>query len=352
MEFAKFGYSGAVYNLARSGITQFTSLDSVPGGPFRPALTGPNFAGHERLKEVIAEWYGARPENVLLAQGASQCDFLIAGAALSGGGEAIFETPTYEPPRNGVEVWSERVVDLPRRMEHGCLPDAAELKSLLTDRTRLVCLTNLHNPTNVCMSGDLVRGLVETASTVGATVMVDEVFLPWITRDHREHGFASGAVSINGLDKCWGLDGLRVGWAVGPADLIRRAYRLNNLLGVNQPYMTEDLAWRIMSSPAAIDFLIRNAAKHAEGRSLFDEFVRQTPRAHCVIPAAGITALVILPAGTDDIEFTRGLLTDDETIVFPGSLFNAPGSVRVSFGGPQPEMREGLARLSRRIHAL
>ena len=61
--------------------------------------------------------------------------------------------------------------------------------------------------------------------------------------------------------------------------------------------------------------------------------------------------MVELPEGTDDREFAERLLAEENTVVFPGSYFEYPGALRVSFGGPEKSTREGLARLSRRIKA-
>src|SRR5512143_1104434 len=75
MEWAKFGTGNVRYNLARSGIPAVQNLSEIPGGPFVPDLWGANYAGHDGLKATIAAMYHAEPENVLIAQGASQCNF-------------------------------------------------------------------------------------------------------------------------------------------------------------------------------------------------------------------------------------------------------------------------------------
>jgi len=349
MEWAKSGYSTGKYNLARSGVPSIANAFDLPGGPFRPDTWGHNEGGHEGLKAIIAQWYGVQPENVLLAQGASQCDFLIAGAVLADGGAAIVETPVYEPLLCAVEVWADRIVRLPRKKENCYLPDPAELRGLLGNDVRLVALTNLHNPTHALTERDLAAEIVRTAQESGATMMVDEVFLPMIARDHRMHAASVGAISVNSLGKSWGLDTLRVGWAVGPAEIVQRAYRLNNLMGVNQPYMTEDLAWRVLQSERAVDFLIAEAENAARGRALLQEFVENTPQVTLIPPSAGISALVELPRGTDDRRFSQMLLAEKDTVVFPGSYFECPGTIRVSFGGPREETAEGLRRLSEMV---
>ncbi len=349
MEWAKSGHALGVYNLSRSGIPLIPDLKLLPGGPFKPDFCGHNEWGHEGLKAVIGEMYDAEPGGVLLAQGASQCNFLMAGAILSAGGTAIVETPVYEPVMRGIEVWADRVDFLPRRKENGFLPDPDELRHLIDGKTRLIWLTNLQNPTHSYLSTEAMAAIVEIASDAGAMVVVDEVFHTMLDRDHRHHAHSVGAISINSLGKSWGLDSLRVGWAVGPTELVYRAYRLNNLLGVNQPYSTEDLACRILSEPAAVDYIAAWAKTAAKGRALFEHFLERTPQVSCMMPPAGICAVVELPAGIDDIEFCRKLLERKATTVFPASLFKYPGAVRVAFGGPRDDTAEGLKRLREMI---
>lgn len=346
MEWAKSGYSGGRYNLARSGIPAIANLDDLPGGPFKPDIWGHNEWGHEGLKETIAGLYAMRRENILIAQGASQCNMLMAGSILAEGGTAIVETPIYEPILRSVEMWADEIRKLPRRKETRYQPDPDDLRSLLDDKTRLVVLTNLHNPTHVAIEPDRLSAIVNHAAKVGALVVVDEVFMPMYHPDYRGHASAFGAVSINSLGKSWGLDGLRVGWAVGPTDSIYRAYRLNNLFGVNQPFISEDLAFRVLNQPAAVNYMLERRAKAMNGRLLFDRFIEKTTGIRCQLPDGGISALVDLPAGTDDRLFSAELLKKYDTVVFPGSYFDCPGTIRVSFGADANDIQEGLNRLS------
>jgi len=270
---------------------------------------------------------------------------------LADGGRVVVETPVYEPILRALEVWADEVIRLPRRKENGYQPDPDELRGRLDEHTRLIVLTNLHNPTQTALEPARLSSIVQSSAEVGALVMVDEVFLPMFEPDYRGHAFAFGAISASSLGKCWGLDALRVGWAVGPEEVVQRAYRLNNLLGVNQPYMTEDLACLLLNSPEAVRFMENRRAQAVEGRALFDKFLLSTPEVACAPPPAGINALAELPAETDDQSFADELLRQEDTVVFPGHFFECPGCIRVSFGGPAAEMEEGLNRLSRFVRS-
>ncbi len=349
MEWAKFGYAGVRFNLASSGIPPVLSLADIPGGPYAPVLHGTNYAGHEGLKAAIAKLYAVPLEHILVAQGASECNFLIAGSALANGGTAIVETPCYQPILRAIEVFADRIIRLPRRAEHRFQPDPDELRALLTPDTKLVMLTNLHNPTHVALESERLQAIVQSAEQVGAEVVCDEVYLRMYQPDHKLHGHSCGTVSINSLGKTWGLDSLRVGWAVGPAELIHRAYRLNNLLGVNQPFMTEDLACQILNQPEAVAWLHARARRAAEGKHLFEKFLQRLPGVKHVPPDGGTSACVHLPGDADDFAFTQRLMETKGTVVFPCSFHEMPSSIRVSFGGDPVIVHDGLDHLAAAI---
>lgn len=352
MEWAKSSAAAGYHNLARSGIPPVLNLSDLPGGPFDTAVHGCNFHGHDGLRNCIAGMYRTGAEHVLLGHGSSGCNFLIAGAVLADGGEAIVETPVYQPILRVVEVFADRIIRLPRREEAGYQPDVDEFEKLLTPKTRLVYLTNLHNPSGRLLEPVRLSGLVSTAAEAGAVVVVDEVYLPMHEPDHAQHAFRYGAVSVNSLNKSWGLESFRVGWAVGPEDIIYKAYRLNNLIGVNQPYPMEDLACRILSSPPAVAELVRRREQAGNGRAIFDRFLEDYPEITAILPTAGISALLSLPQAADDLDFSKRLAEEKDTAVFPGRFFELPGTVRVSFGGDQDIVKEGLHRVGEMMREL
>ena len=335
----------ATYSLSSSSVATVAKLTEIPGGPYELRITGDNQYGHPKLKEVLAGMYGVTTDRLLIAQGAAEVDFLVAGAALQSGGTAIVETPTYQPILRAAECFADNIVRLPRRLENGCQPDLNELRGMMDDSVRLICLTNLHNPSGVCMDHDMLRQISQIAGEWKAVVLVDEVFYPMYDWDYRRHSASCGCISVGSMDKTYGLSDLRAGWAVAPADIVKQAYSLNNLLGVHQPYVSEDLAAQILGDPKVMAWFRERTATAQSGRRLYDEFISAHSTAHCISPSAGINGLLSLPAGSDDRKFIEALKRQKDTMAFPGSLFELPGTIRVSFGGEHELIREGFKRL-------
>lgn len=349
-EWAKSVLTLPTPSLYRSAVPLVKSLSDIPGGPYIPRISGPNAAyGHQGLKARLAQLYDASPEEILVAQGASQANYLVAGALFENGGTAIVETPTYEPVMRGIEMLADRIIRLPRRKANGYQPDPAELKSLITDDTKLVWLTNLQNPTQIELENERLQALVEICDRVGAMVVVDEVYLNCTRPDFRSHGFTYGAISVDSLCKTWGLDQLRVGWAVAPADIVERAYKFNNLMGVVQPYVTEDLADQILRSESAVAWFKLRLQTACGQMSMLTSFLKSVPELEMLPPSGGMNVCLKLPKGVDDLKFVEALIREKKVGAFPCSLFELPGYVRVSVGGDPVELRQHLSRLGEMV---
>lgn len=353
MEWAKSAHTSDSPSLSRSAVPLVKSLKEIPGGPFEPRLAGKGaFYGHPGLRAKIGQFYDASAEEALIAQGASQANFLIAGALLEQGGKAIVEQPVYEPVMRGIEMLADEVIRLPRREEAGFLPRLGDLQEMLSSDVKLVWLTNLHNPTQTEMEPQLVREMAEICRAAGAYLIVDEVYLPFTRPDYRSHAFTYDAISVSSLDKTWGLDSLRVGWAVAPADIVRRAYRLNNLMGVQQPYVSEDLADQILRSDVALEWFRQRRQVACSQMSMLTVFMKSIPTAELIMPAGGVNACIKLPGQADDRKFVDRLGLEREVTVFPGSLFELPGHIRVSVGCDPVETRKHLGLLGEAIREL
>jgi hypothetical protein len=293
------------------------------------------------------------PERVLcVSGGASLANFLACAAALHGarpGAEALVEHPTYEPLLRAPESLGARLRRFPRRFADGYAVDLERFAAAVTPRTRLAVVSNLHNPSGARIPPATLKAMARMLARVGAFLVVDEVYL--------ESTLASGSASsvhagpnvlaTNSLTKAYGLDGLRAGWLLGPAPLIRRAGLIHDLLGVNGVAPGEHLALAALRNLPAIRR--RCGALLERNRRVVAGFLAAEPRLAAVLPAGGSVFFPRLPAGLDGERFARRLWRRHATLVVPGRFFGAPRHVRVGFGGATAALRRGLARISRAL---
>ena len=164
------------FNLASSSVSPY-KLSWLPITIDDLEINGPNDDGYPLLLEAIAQRYGVPPECVLTTQGASLANHLVCAALLQPGDEVIVEKPTYEALLDLPLLFRAKVKRLLRRFPEGYRVDGDDLRRLLTEKTKLIFLTNLHNPSGALLSSEELGEIGGLAEKVGAKVAVDEIYL-------------------------------------------------------------------------------------------------------------------------------------------------------------------------------
>jgi aspartate/methionine/tyrosine aminotransferase len=213
--------------------------------------------------------------------------------------------------------------------------------------TRLIVITNLHNPSCAYTDEATLRRVGEIARSVGALVLVDEVYLDLLFETAPPTAYKLGKefVVTNSLSKVYGLSGLRCGWILAEPDLARKMYRLNDLFGVNNPYVTDQLSCIALARIKDIGQWARELLD--TNRALVNEFIAATPEMDCEQLQVGTVLYPRIDFPVD--EFCRLLRERYETVVTPGHFFGSPERVRIGIGGDTSLLAEGLNRVH---HAL
>jgi aspartate/methionine/tyrosine aminotransferase len=350
MEWAKTR-SGARFNLASSGVLAFP-LAELGAELAELEICGDSSYGYAPLQERLARKAGVAPDRVVHATGTSMANLLALAAAADPGEEVLIEEPTYTLLVDAARWLRLEVRRFPRRADENFQLDPRAVELALTPRTRLVVLTNLHNPSSAFTPPEDLRRVGDAARSVGARVLVDEVYLESHAALGRPWGSAAQLgpefVVTSSLTKAYGLSGLRCGWAVAPADLARRMWRLNDLFGVIPAHPAEQL------SVVALDRLDRIAERTRQillpNIESVNAFLAARPELACAPVDGGIIAFPRLLRGDVESLCTR-LRERYETTVVPGRFFGAPGHFRLALGGEPAMLAEGLARLGRALDA-
>ncbi|MBA3543996.1 MAG: pyridoxal phosphate-dependent aminotransferase [Chthoniobacterales bacterium] len=340
MEWAKTS-SVARFNLATSGLT------SVPIAEFPLQvddleITGGGY-GYAPLLERIGRHTGAPVDCIVTAEGTSMANHLAMAALIEPGDEVVIEEPTYGLLLDVANYLGARVKRVARRFEDNfdlALPD---LEQAITPATRLVILTNLHNPTGALISVETLRALGEMAARVGARVLVDEVYLEMLFGDAPgSFSLGDNFVATSSLTKAYGLSGLRCGWILAAPELAHRIWRLNDLFAATAAHTAERMS--VMAFDHLAQFRDRAQALLSANRPLLDGFLDSRPDLECVRPPAGTVVFPRLPDG-DPETFFKLLREQYETSVVPGAFFEAPRYFRLGIGIETEELRAGLERL-------
>ena len=347
MEWAKTR-SMARFNLATSGIIN-VPLSEFPLRVEDLEITiGKGGYGYEPLLQCLAQYTGAPEECIVTAMGTSMANHLAMAAVVAPGDEVLIEQPTYGLLLDLAHYLGANVKRFQRRFENGFAIDSEEVTHAITPSTRLIVLTNFHNPSGSLISTETLRAIGESAQRVGARVLVDEVYLEMLFEDGAPFAFPLEAAKKNpflvtsSLTKAYGLSGLRCGWILAAPDLAQRIWRLNDLFGSVAPHPAERMS--VMALDHLPQFRARAAALMAANRPLLDAFLNARDDLECFRPPFGGIVFPRLRKG--DVGALLKLLRDKyETSVVPGHFFEMPQHFRIGVCGETANVGAGLERL-------
>jgi aspartate/methionine/tyrosine aminotransferase len=343
MEWAKLRSSSPV-NLSQSGVPGL-SLKDLPVGLEGCDINGDHAYGYPPLLEAIAARAGTHPDNVVPSLGASEAVFLACAALLGRGDRALIEKPGYEPFVSCARMAGAEIHRWERRFENGYGLDLDEFEAAIPDGTKLVLMTNLHNPSGAFLPREDVRSLAEAAGRKGAMVFIDEIYMDYLdaARGRTAFGAADNIFTASSLTKVYGLSGLRCGWILAPAPLARKLRRLVDHLFVVHVFIAEQIAARLFPHLDAIRE--RNRALHESNRRAVAELIAAEPRLSWVEPPAGILGFPRVEGTARGDALADALMARYGTSVVPGRFFEDPRHFRIGWGVATEVLAEGLENI-------
>jgi aspartate/methionine/tyrosine aminotransferase len=334
--------SVARFNLATSGMPNLSirdlrvSLDDLE-------ITNGGY-GYGPLVERIGARYRVDRSSIVTAAGTTFANHLAVAALIKPGDEVLFESPAYEPMLAMVRYLGADVKRFTRRFEDGFRVPAEQVEKQVTEKTRLVVLTNLHNPSGVLTDDTTLKQIGEIARRVGARVLVDEVYIETLFEQSPRTSFHLGNefVVTSSLTKAFGLSGLRCGWIFAEPELARIMWLLNDLFASTPVHSGERL------SVVALDQLSEIAARAKSlldrNRNLLNQFLDTRNDIETVRPDFGTVMFPRVRSGNAD-QLCRLLREKYETSVVPGIFFEAPAHFRLGIATDTDTLKAGLERL-------
>jgi len=317
-------------------------------------ITAPGGYGHAPLLARLAVHTGVTEDCIVTAAGTSMANHLAMAAVLDPGDEVVLEQPAYGPLLDVANYLGARVKRLPRRFESRFSISLDELQRAITTSTRLVVLTNLHNPSGALLSAEMVGAIGKLAMRSNVHVLIDEVYLEMLFGKPAPFCFPIGNsiasarenpfIVTSSLTKVYGLSGLRCGWILAAPGLARRIWLLTDLFAATGAHPAERLS--VMALDHLEKFRERARALLTANRALLDSFLDSHRDLECFRPPAGTVVFPRLPHGRDPEAFFQLLREKFETTVVPGSFFEMPRHFRIGIGGDTPTLRAALERLS------
>jgi aspartate/methionine/tyrosine aminotransferase len=336
--------SQARFNLASSGLINYP-LTKLPAQIEDLDLSGLSYYGYEPLQQALAAKCNAPPECVVAATGTSMANHLVMAAVIKPGDEVLIESPTYELLLNVAQYLGAEIKRFKRTFDEGFKLNLDEVERHTGARTRLIVLTNLHNPTSVLTNSETLKQLGEIARRVGARVLVDEVYLEALFERAPRSAFHLGAefITTNSLTKVYGLSGLRCGWILAEPEMAKRLWHLNDLFGVIPAHAAERLSCIALEH---LDGIAAHARHLLEtNKRVLNSFFSTRDDLDWIRHEYGTVSFPRLKQGNAD-RLCALLAEKYETSVVPGRFFEMPQHFRIGIGGETETLTAGLERLS------
>ena len=343
------------YDMSESGVRPLTLRElTAMGFDLESFLDVPlgysQSNGTIELRTGIAAGYpGATAENVEVTNGTSEANFLIASSQLRPGDDVAMEVPNYMQLPGVARSLGAAVKTFQLREDSGWQPDWEEFEAAVTPKTRLLYLSNPNNPTGSVLSDASMQRIADRCTTTGTWLLSDEVYLgAEIDRPRTTSfwGLSDRVVVTSGLSKAYGIPGVRIGWMIGPPDLVSASWTQHDYITIGPNKMSDRIA-QVAVEPANRErcyWRTREILRH--NLPIAREWVASFGGDLTWIePQAGAIALLNYHSTLPSFELAERIRIRRSTLVVPGSHLGLEGYIRVWLGGKEEFLREGLRRI-------
>ncbi len=342
------------YNLSESGVhplsvRELLSLAETAADPLLDVRLGYSQSnGTDALRERIAALYpGATPDQVLVTNGSAEANYVAALGVIEPGDQVAMLLPNYLQLWGHVQNLGAQVRPFRLHEERGWAPDPAEIRAAIGPGTKLVVVTNPHNPTGHILADPMRRAIIDRAAEVGAWLLADEVYMG-AERDGRTTASFWGSydrlLCVAGLSKAYGLPGLRIGWLVGPAPVVADAWARHDYTTIGPSGASDHLATLALQPAVRERLLARTRGILRENYPVLEQWLKGFGASFTwVPPQAGAICFVRYRPAIDGEALVERVRAGQNVLLVPGEHFGMPGYLRFGFGNELTELREALA---------
>jgi aspartate/methionine/tyrosine aminotransferase len=311
-------------------------------------INGSSTYGYQPLQEALAKFCGTTPGHVFAGIGTSLANHIAIATMVAPGEAVLLEDPTYELILSTAGYLGADIHRFPRREENGFRIDPDDIRRRMVPSTKLIIITNLHNPTSVMTDANTLKEIGQIAEKAGAHVIVDEVYLDAAFGKKVTSALHLGPEFIvtSSLTKVYGLSGLRCGWVLAQPELITRMWRLNDLFSSITAHPAELLSVIALQEIKKISAW--SEALLSTNRRLLEAFLAAHPELETVNPGIGTVVFPKLTTGNVD-RLCDILMKEYSTTIAPGRFFGMPDHFRIGIGIRTDLLQQGLENLGKAL---
>lgn len=346
------------YNLSESGVHPLSiqELLGLAGASTLPLLEVrlgySQSNGTDLLRDRIAALYpGSSPDQILVTTGSSEANFVVCWRLLEPGDTVAVMLPNYLQTWGLAQNFGAEVRGLPLRAERRWEPTREEIRAAIGPGTKLVVVTNPHNPTGHILSDEMRGAILERTAEVGAWLLADEVY-QGAELDGRTTpsfwGSYERAIIVNGLSKAYGLPGLRIGWIVAPPAFTAEAWARHDYTTIGPSGASDHLAAVALEARVRDQLLERTRRILRSNYPVLEAWLKRfgdTFTWHP--PQAGAICLVKYHHGVDALQLVEKIRAEHGVLLVPGEHFGLPNHIRFGYGEELRHFQQALAETER-----
>ncbi|NNE64501.1 MAG: aminotransferase class I/II-fold pyridoxal phosphate-dependent enzyme [Gammaproteobacteria bacterium] len=336
------GVMDAAFNAMQAGDTHYTSIK-----------------GNEALRLCIAEKHqrssgqSVDADNIIITSGGQNALFTATQCICEAGDEVIVLQPMYVTYQATIQAAGAKLVPLVLDAENRFSLDVNRLKDAITPHTRAIYFATPSNPTGITLRQNELAAISKLAIEHDLWVVADEVYCDFVFDNDFLHiggmaGMAERTVTINSLSKSYAMTGWRVGWAIGPKQLIDNMEKLALCMLYGLPGFIQQAGLYALQHCAQERIAMRDIYQQRRDRLV--KAFEAMPVLQPIKPDAGMFLMVdVRGTGLSATQFVRQLLDHVGVSVLDATAFgaSAAGFVRVSYAASDELLDEALMRISR-----
>ncbi|MEZ5323196.1 MAG: pyridoxal phosphate-dependent aminotransferase [Microthrixaceae bacterium] len=323
--------------------------------------------GIPALKDAIAaktsrdSGYRVAPDQVLVTNGGKHALYNTFAALLDPGDEVLLPAPYWTTYPESITLAGGRPVALATDEAHGFRVRVEQLEAARTERTKAMVFVSPSNPTGAVYPPDEVAEIGRWAVEHGIWVVTDEIY-EHLTFGDAEFSsmptlvpeLADTCVVVNGVAKTYAMTGWRVGWMIGPSDVVKAATNLQSHATSNVANVSQRATIAALSGDLSVVGRMREAFDRR--RTVIHSMLAAIDGVTCLEPQGAfyafpnVTGLLNRPLGgrvaSTSLELADLVLEVAKVAFVPGEAFGAPGYARFSFAMADDDMVEGVGRIA------
>ena len=307
-----------------------------------------------------------RPEQILVSNGAKHALFNVMMSLIEQGDEVIIPAPYWSSYTEITKLAQGSPIIVNTTEDSGFHINGKQLSVAITDKTKVFILCNPTNPTGAAYNKEQLRDLVDVLVNRKFYIITDEIYEKLFYDNQKFVSLAAfdklkdRTIVINGLSKAYAMTGWRIGYAAGPADVIKAAAKLQSHSTSAASTISQYAAIEALRGPQ--DEMFRMLSEFQKRRNYLMQRMESIPEITCQKPGG---AFYVFPniskyfgkkfngkKISNSNELADYLLNEARVVSVPGAAFGAEGYLRISYATSISKIKEGVNRLTDALNKL